>query len=75
MEYFISISAAEKRFESVYDLVADGIIHLYIEANAKDYIDHMSFNVPEPVPETQNSQKESENEVDQVRTFEFIANF
>ena len=37
---------AEKRFESVYDLVADGLITMYVEANGKDYIDHMSIEVP-----------------------------
>ena len=39
---------AEKRFESVHDLVADGLITMYVEANAKDYIDHMSIEVPPP---------------------------
>lgn len=44
----------EKRFESVYDLVADGLISMYIEANAKDYIDHMSIDVIE-TPSRDNS--------------------
>ena len=39
---------AEKRFESVHDLVADGLITMYVEANAKDYIDHMSIEVSSP---------------------------
>lgn len=42
----------EKRFESIYDLVADGLIIMYVEANAKDYIDHMSIEVPEPAEST-----------------------
>ena len=47
-------SSGEKRFESVYDLVADGLISMYIEANAKDYIDHMSIDVIE-TPSRDNS--------------------
>jgi len=34
----------EKRFETVHDLVADGLITLYVDFNAKDYIDHMTLN-------------------------------
>eukprot|EP00794_Sanderia_malayensis_P003159 gene3159-3628_t len=40
----------EKRFESVYDLVADGLITMFVEASAKDYIDHMSFDVIDSPP-------------------------
>lgn len=32
----------EKRFDSVYDLVADGLIHFYIELRAADYIKELS---------------------------------
>jgi len=45
---------AEKRFDSVYDLVADGLITMYVEANAKDYIDHMSLEAPPP-PESKSN--------------------
>lgn len=45
---------AGKRFESVYDLVADGLITMYVEANARDYIEHMSIQVPQPDESTSN---------------------
>lgn len=32
----------EKRFETVYDLVADGLIHFYVECKAADYIAKLS---------------------------------
>ncbi|XP_035826820.1 N-chimaerin [Aplysia californica] len=32
----------DKRFDSIYDLVADGLIHFYIELRAADYIKTMS---------------------------------
>ena len=32
----------EKRFDTVYDLVADGLIHFYIELKAADYIKQLS---------------------------------
>ena len=32
----------EKRFASLHELVADGIIHLFIEARAKSYIESMT---------------------------------
>lgn len=32
----------EKRFDTVYDLVADGLIHFYIELRAADYIKELS---------------------------------
>ncbi|KAL5009526.1 hypothetical protein ScPMuIL_011831 [Solemya velum] len=32
----------EKRFETVHDLVADGLIHFYVESRAADYIDTLS---------------------------------
>ena len=32
----------EKRFDTVYDLVADGLIHFYIELRAADYIKQLS---------------------------------
>lgn len=34
----------EKRFETIHDLVADGLITLYVDFNAKDYIEHMTLN-------------------------------
>ncbi|XP_066928699.1 N-chimaerin-like isoform X2 [Clytia hemisphaerica] len=34
----------EKRFETTQDLVADGLITLYVDLNAKDYIEHMTLN-------------------------------
>ncbi|XP_057292883.1 N-chimaerin-like isoform X3 [Hydractinia symbiolongicarpus] len=35
----------EKRFETIHDLVADGLITLYVDYNAKDYIEHMNLDV------------------------------
>ena len=32
----------EKRFDTVHDLVADGLIHFYIELRAADYISTLS---------------------------------
>lgn len=32
----------EKRFDTVHDLVADGLIHFYVEAKASDYISKLS---------------------------------
>lgn len=32
----------EKRFDTVHDLVADGLIHFYVEAKASDYIAKLS---------------------------------
>ena len=46
--------AAEKRFESVYDLVADGLITMYMDANAKDYIEDMAIKVVEDGKVSQN---------------------
>ena len=37
-------SPGEKRFETIHDLVADGLITLYVDFNAKDYIEHMTLN-------------------------------
>jgi hypothetical protein len=44
------IFTAEKRFETLNDLVEDGLISMYIEMNAKDYIETMDFMV-DPPPE------------------------
>ena len=41
---------AEKRFETLNDLVEDGLISMYIEMNAKDYIDTMMDEDPPPTP-------------------------
>ena len=35
----------EKRFETIHDLVADGLITMHVDLNAKDYIDTMTLNV------------------------------
>ena len=35
---------AEKRFETLNDLVEDGLIAMYIESNAKDYIDTLMLD-------------------------------
>ena len=37
---------ADKRFDSLHDLVADGLITMYVEVKAKDYINEM---VAEPI--------------------------
>lgn len=34
----------EKRFESIHDLVTDGLITLYIETKAAEYISKMTIN-------------------------------
>ena len=36
----------EKRFDTVYDLVADGLIHFYIELRAADYIKQLANELP-----------------------------
>ena len=41
---------AEKRFETLNDLVEDGLISMYIEMNAKDYIETMDNDDVPPVP-------------------------
>ena len=41
----------EKRFETINDLVADGLITMYVDVNAKDYIDQMAVSVPEVQPD------------------------
>ncbi len=60
----------------MFDLVADGLITMYVEANAKDYIDHMSFDVPtSPVSSRENSYKEVstvERKFEQVRRSHLI---
>ncbi len=57
----------------MFDLVADGLITMYVEANAKDYIDHMSFDVPtSPMSSRENSYKEVstvERKFEQVALF------
>ena len=35
----------EKRFETIHNLVADGLITMHVERNAKDYINTMTLNV------------------------------
>ncbi|CAB4037391.1 Hypothetical predicted protein [Paramuricea clavata] len=48
---------AEKRFETLNDLVEDGLISMYIEMNAKDYIDTMMFDPPPAPPERSESSR------------------
>ena len=51
--YLFSFATADKRFETLNDLVEDGLIAMYIESNAKDYIDTMmldaALNVSAPL--------------------------
>ena len=51
--YLFSFATADKRFETLNDLVEDGLISMYIKSNAKDYIDTMmldaALNVPAPL--------------------------
>lgn len=35
----------EKRFDSLHDLVQDGLIHMHIEKHAADYIKHMTDEI------------------------------
>ena len=37
----------EKRFETIHDLVADGLITMYVDFNAKDYIESMALTASE----------------------------
>lgn len=39
-----STFVGEKRFESIHDLVTDGLITLYIETKAAEYIAKMTIN-------------------------------
>lgn len=36
----------EKRFDTVHDLVEDGLITMYVEFNERDYISQMTLNIP-----------------------------
>ena len=36
-----SFFVGDKRFGTIHDLVADGLITMYMDTYAKDYIDHM----------------------------------
>ena len=40
-------SKGEKRFETIHDLVADGLITMYVDFNAKDYIESMALTASE----------------------------
>ena len=42
--YCFLLMTAEKRFETLNDLVEDGLIAMHIESNAKDYIDTMMLD-------------------------------
>lgn len=37
---------ADKRFDTVHDLVADGLITMYVETKAADYIGRIEFEEP-----------------------------
>ena len=50
--YLFSFTTAEKRFETLNDLVEDGLIAMHIESNAKDYIDTMMLDAALNVPPT-----------------------
>ena len=43
-EFFLK---GEKRFETIHDLVADGLITMYVDFNAKDYIESMALTASE----------------------------
>ena len=43
-EIFLFVSG-EKRFDTIHDLVEDGLITMYVELNNKDYIKQMTLNV------------------------------
>ena len=49
--YLFLFTTAEKRFETLNDLVEDGLIAMYIESNAKDYIDTMMLDAAPPTSE------------------------
>lgn len=48
------------------DLVADGLITLYIEMNAKDYIDTMTMNPP-PLPPVRSQSSRIETSVQSTK--------
>ena len=46
-KYPLSITG-EKRFQTIQDLVADGLITMYIDTYAKDYVDSMMIDAVKP---------------------------
>ncbi|XP_028405368.1 beta-chimaerin-like [Dendronephthya gigantea] len=48
---------AEKRFETLNDLVEDGLISMYIEMNAKDYIETMMLQPPTPPKRSESTRR------------------
>ena len=53
----------EKQFETIQDLVADGLITLYVDTYAKDYIEHMAANVTKSQVTDEPDSAADENEV------------
>ncbi|XP_074624497.1 N-chimaerin-like [Acropora palmata] len=54
----------EKRFQTIQDLVADGLITMYIDTYAKDYVDTMM--IPPAKPEEKKSVRQSETKENQL---------
>lgn len=57
------ILSGEKRFQTIQDLVADGLITMYIDAYAKDYVDTMMISPAKP--EEKKSVRQSETKENQ----------
>ena len=55
--------SGEKRFQTIQDLVADGLITMYIDTYAKDYVDTMMISPAKP--EEKKSVRQSETKENQ----------
>lgn len=66
---FLSRISGEKRFQTIQDLVADGLITMYIDMYAKDYVDTMMISPAVKAGEKKNLDKDETKEkepLDQV---------
>lgn len=55
---FLSRLSGEKRFQTIQDLVADGLITMYIDMYAKDYVDTMMISPAVKAGEKKNLDKD-----------------
>ncbi|XP_047136749.1 beta-chimaerin isoform X1 [Hydra vulgaris] len=63
----------EKQFETIHDLVADGLITLYVDTYAKDYIDQMAANVTQNLIGNEPDRARDENDNEGVKKPSFKA--
>ena len=59
---FLSHISGEKRFQTIQDLVADGLITMYIDMYAKDYVDTMMISPAVKAGEKKNLDKDETKE-------------